>query len=164
MKYSRIIPAAGFLLLAGCMNANAGRDGEGVEAPEKDVTVEFRVENAQGDAVRSFAPNATVRFVFSVKNSSTRAQQLAYTFPPHRVQVLSKGNKAPIWQAWQGKMFPQVMRNTTLPANGSESFSIEWQIDAALTPGSYRVQPAFHGFVDGEKLSAQIAPVDITIE
>ena len=163
MKYSRIIPIACLALLAGCMNAIAGRGSDTNGAPEGDVTVEFRVENAQGDAVRHFAGGDTVRFVFAVKNPSKRAQQLAYTFPPHRVQVFSTGNKEPVWQAWQGQMFAQVMRNTTLAANGSEMFSVEWQIDAG-TSGSYRVEPAFHGFVDGEKLPAQIAPVEITIE
>lgn len=164
MKFSRIVPTACFLLLAGCMNANADRGSDVVEAPENDVTVEFRVENAQGEVARRFTPGGSVHFVFNVKNTTGRAQQLAYTFPPHRVQVFSKGNKEPVWQAWQGQMFPQVMRNKTVAADGNETFSIEWQISADIAPGRYRIKPAFHGFVGNTPLAPEMETFEITIE
>lgn len=164
MQYLRIVPAACLLLFAGCMNANADRGSETTRASEGEVTVEFRVENAQGEPARRFTPGATVHFVFDVKNGSAHAQQLAYTFPPHRLQVYFEAGSEPAWQAWQGQMFPQVMRNKTLPATSSETFSVEWKIGADVASGTYRAQPAFHGFVDNRPLSPDFSPISIVIE
>lgn len=164
MKYSRIFPVACLLLLASCVNANAGRSSDTIPAQEGEVTVEFRVENAQGDATRSFTPGDSVQFVFEVKNRSAEAQHLAFTFPPHRVQVASRHGAEPVWQAWEGQMFPQVMRNRTLAANSSETFSVNWKIGVNVVKGTYQAQPAFHGFIDDQPLSPDLAPTTITVE
>lgn len=163
MKHFRFLPAC-FLLLVGCMNADAGRGSDTLKAAEDDVTVEFGIENAQGNVTRNFRPGETARFIFEVNNHAAQSRQLAYTFPPHRVQVFSRSGGEPVWQAWQGQMFPQVMRNTTLDADGSTTFSIDWKIGADIAPGTYRIQPAFHGFVDDQPASPELPPVEISIE
>jgi len=155
------------LLLASCMNANAGRSSDeqrGEPETEGDVLVEFSVENAAGDATRDFRAGETIRFVFAVRNRSRAPRQLAYTFPPHRVEVLR--SKEPVWQAWQGRMFPQVMREQHVPVGERIVFSVEWKTADATPPGSYRVRPSFHGFLQpgGQVIPAEMAEVIITVQ
>lgn len=150
------------LLLTGCMAMTSvnGSDNAGIE---------FAMLDAAGEPAREFRQGETVRLVFCVKNTSTKPLRLAYTFPPHDVAVLPSKHEAPAWQAWSGKMFPQVMRTEPLPPGGSLEFFIEWNLDsnngAPLPAGAYRVQPRFAAFVQpgNRRLAPELRPLEITI-
>ncbi|MBW3567113.1 MAG: hypothetical protein KY410_03985 [Proteobacteria bacterium] len=140
-------------------NRNAGTEGA-------TVNVEFRIENTNGEEQQVFEPGQTLLFVFEVQNHGDSSQRLDYTFPPHRVEVVDPQDGKPVWQAWEGRMFAQVMRHADIAPGESEIFSVEWQTDAQSPRGQFAVQPTFHGFLqrDGQKLEAELQNVSITIQ
>lgn len=151
-----LVMAAG--ALSGCV-ANA----DNAEAQANAVHVEFQVEDSAGHAATAFHNDDTVHFVFRVQNNDVTPQALAFTFPPHRVRVVSSAG-APVWQAFEGRMFPQVMRTQDVPAGESIAFTAEWEA-RDLAPGVYRVQPEFIGFLSsGAPLASNLPAVSIHIE
>lgn len=152
---------SGLLACAAGAQANENRDAE-TEAACVDIA--FRIENTNGEEQQVFEPGAVLTFVFEVRNRSTAPQRLGYTFPPHRVEVTDPQDGKTVWQAWEGRMFPQVMREAEIAAGKSETFSVEWQTDVQLLRGQLAVQPTFHGFLQRKKLKAQLTKVLITIQ
>ncbi|HEX6927839.1 MAG TPA: BsuPI-related putative proteinase inhibitor [Gammaproteobacteria bacterium] len=156
-------------LLAGC-TANAGGDSAAAPAG-KPVHMEVRIENAAGSPAKNFTHDDMARFVFVLRNDSATPLRLGYTFPPHRITITPAGGGEPVWQAFHGRMFPQVMRHQELPAGETARFSVEWDFHhagmpgKAVPPGSYLVQPAFIAFLQpgNHRLDPGIEPVTITL-
>lgn len=141
---------AGMLILLFASMPLAAGDVESPETEGDAMNVEFSILNAAGVAVQEFRQGETVRFVFRVENNGGETQRLAYTFPPHDVAVVSASGN-PIFSAWNGKMFAQVMRVESLPPGDSLEFFIEWKLESndgvTVSPGSYRVEAEFNAFV-----------------
>jgi len=150
-----------FLLLAGMPVAAANDAGETVH-------VAFAIENAAGEPVQSVRQGETLHFVFRVQNSGAAAVRLASTFPPHDVAVLRAADNDPAWQAWSGRMFPQVMRVQELAPGESAEFVIEWRLAAnggePLPAGNYLVRPAFRAFIGDRAIAFDAQLREITIE
>ena len=156
-----VVLLSGLLACAAGTQANENRNA-GAEGTTMDI--EFRIENTNGEEQQVFEPGAVLTFVFEVRNRSTAPQRLGYTFPPHRVEVIDPQDGKPVWQAWEGRMFPQVMREAEIAPGESETFSAEWQTDVQLSGGQLAVQPSFHGFLQGKKLKTDLTEVLITIQ
>jgi hypothetical protein len=148
-------------VLAGCM-ASAGNSEKPV--PGGAMNVGFSVESAAGDPATQFHDGDTVHFVFRVHNADSAPRTLEFTFPPHRVSVFAAKVDAPVWRAFEGRMFPQVMRAQDVPVGESITFTAEWEL-RGVAPGIYRVQPEFIGFArPGAPLERKLAAVSIRIE
>lgn len=147
-------------LLGGCMASAGDREAN---APAAALHIEFSVEDTAGRRAATFHEGDSVQFVFRVHNAATAPRTLAFTFPPHRVRVVSAAG-TPVWQAFEGRMFPQVMRTQDVPAGESVTFTAEWEV-RGLAPGAYRVQPEFIGFVEpGGRLEENLPAVTIHIQ
>lgn len=153
----------GALVAAGCTaSAGPARVTDGEQPPmTEQVNIEFRVENAAGESQTRFAQGQPVAFVFVVRNAGGSVAQLGFTFPPHRVTVRSAAGGEPVWQAFEGRMFPQVMRYEDIAPGETKRFTVEWTAEAA--PGEYVAAPEFAGFVAGEPLSSNLEPVTVTL-
>lgn len=152
--------------LAGCV-ASANGPAERREQGNA-VSLEFRIENEAGNVTRAFDASDAARFVFVVRNEGDVARRLSFTFPPHRVSVAAAKGGAPVWQAFHGQMFVQVMRHETIPAGDAVTFVVEWDLRTAdggpVPAGEYRVEPGFTGWVQpGREAFGPLDPVMINI-
>lgn len=166
MLRSGILTTLSLLMISGCMNATAERSSElstGSHDTGDDVSVQFTIEDTTGENRHAFQIGETLRFVFAVVNNTNEARRLDYTFPPHRVEVVDAKNDQPVWQAWQGQMFPQVMREKSVPAGESVTFTVEWDT-ANVSSGQYQVRPRFHGFMQSKSLESELPAVSISLE
>ena len=150
-----------FLLLAGATTAMAAEDAG------ETVTVALEIENAAGEPAREFRKGDSLRFVFRVRNDGNDAVRLATTFPAHDVVVLQESGE-PAWQAWSGRMFPQVMRVQEIAAGESAEFAIDWRLETndgeALPAGTYLVRPAFRAFIGNRAIAFDAQVREITIQ
>lgn len=150
------------IVIAGCTAHAQSRTGEeATVAMDKSWRLEFRVENTADNVTDQSGPSDSVQFVFRLHNESTQSREFSFTYPPHRVAVVDASGNA-VWEAHEGMMFPQVMRNQTVAAGEFAEFAVTWERPRSIPPGNYRVRPDFHAFgQDGEKLALQIPPTSI---
>lgn len=130
------------------------------EAPR--LRVEFRVADMSGDSKSTFSQGETVTFSFVVENVGNEPATIGFTFPPHRVSIETADGGEPVWQAFLGRMFPQVMRQDTIPAGEQRTFEVEWRVDVA--PGDYRAIPEFVAFAGSERLRADLQPIRLAVK
>lgn len=155
------------VLLLACSGLLDASDGDQEQTSE--VRVEFRIENAAGEISDTFNKDDQVRFVFCVINDRAEPANIAYTFPPHRVRITPVGSDEAVWEAHYGRMFPQVMKHSSLAAGERLEFDAEWDLHFADKPdqrvpaGEYEVQPEFHAFLGDSKLPSELAATTITV-
>lgn len=143
-------------LLSGCAAPPATEKSEAMSAG-------FHVENLRGEATGTFAVGTSVRLVFEIANPSASTTRYSFTFPPHRATVKRAKGGDVAWEAWQGQMFPQVMRTQVLDPGETRTFSIEWPT-AGAAPGQYLVIPRFQVFVEDRqllKLPQTVVPIEL---
>lgn len=137
-------------LTTACQGTAAPRHvaAEAMPAVKTGLQAEVRLENAVGEQLHTLRSGERVRFVFSIRNETPRPVTVRYTFPPHRLRIFPEAGKDAIWQAWTGRMFPQVMRDQAIAAGAVEDFVIEWTVPDEFLPGRYRAEPVLHLFVN----------------
>ncbi|HEX7047140.1 MAG TPA: BsuPI-related putative proteinase inhibitor [Gammaproteobacteria bacterium] len=158
----------GMMILLFASTPVAADDASLPETAGDAMNVEFSIQDAAGVPTLEFRQGETVRFVFRVQNNARETQRLAYTFPPHDVAVVSASGD-PVFSAWNGKMFAQVMRVEAVPPGESLEFFIEWKLESndgvAVPPGDYRVETEFNAFVQpgNVQLSLDAPHANITV-
>lgn len=125
------------------------------------VNLSFEVRDGSGRTIEQASPGETVQLVFRLANETGAPAGFSYTFPPHRVIARGPfGNT--IWEAHEGMAFIQMMRNETLGAGDAREYAVEWQVPGELA-GRVRLEPAFHAFINGQPLRADLSPVSLEI-
>lgn len=149
-------------IAGGCVEASTMSVSGETRSEAARLRIEFRVADTSGDSKTVFSQGETATFSFIVENVGKEPATIGFTFPPHRVSIETAGRGEPVWQAFAGRMFPQVMRQDTIPAGEQRTFEVEWWVDAA--PGDYRAVPEFVAFSGSERLQANLEPVRLNVK
>jgi len=127
---TRLIYMAGvalcaLLLLGATQCQSSSTSGVGTDGPVFVTTL--AVEDANGNAVDSFAQGQAVQFVLSVRNRSNSSQTLAFnTVQLFNMVVLDSGTATEVWSWSQGQSFSPNSSSLTVKAGQTQTFTVTW--------------------------------------